>query len=182
MTKLIFLIFLIITSCGLNKTDDFDFVYKISRIDKKILRSSDEFKMILTLQNPDSETKELTFFKDLTASVQIWSFWYCDSQIQHAQPRIFKQEPDRTDKYLIKLKQGDSISFDLIGKFLIENDTLKIVFDKYNEILYLPRIDCDSILTCKISGMWMPGRPYVADSYEYYFNSNTLTIDLHDND
>src|SRR5690606_12280570 len=118
---------LIITSCGLNRTDDFDYVDRISTIDKKILRNGDEFEMTLTVKNPDSKTKKLTFFKDFNASVQIWSFWYCDSQIQHAQPRIFKQEPNRTDKYLIKLQQDDSISFDLIGKFVIENDTLKII-------------------------------------------------------
>nr|WP_321485074.1 hypothetical protein [uncultured Draconibacterium sp.] len=182
MTKHIFWILLMLTSCGLSKNDDFEDVDRTSTIDKKVLTEGDEFTMTLTLKNPDSKIKESTFFNDLNASLQIWCSWYCGSQIQHAQTPIHKKEPDRTEKYLVKLQQGEAVSFDLTGRFFIENDTLKITFDKYNEILYLPKVHCDSILKCEISGMWIPGRPYKLDSYEYSFNSNKLTIDFKNND
>jgi hypothetical protein len=160
----------------ISETDDFDKVERNSVLDKTQLRIGDTFSMILTLKNNKQKVKELTFYRDISASIQIWTDWYCDSQIQRSQTRIFNRESDMSDKYQVDLSQGDSINFELNGKLILENDTLKIVFENYHETLYLPNIHCDSILTCKLHGMWMPGRPYIADSYEYYFKSNILEI------
>jgi hypothetical protein len=157
----------IANSCIFKRTDDFDKVKRISFCDKSLLKIGEEFILTLSLTNEENGTKELTIYEDLNKSLILFDFWYCDSEMQKSIEPTKLDESGNRESYLVKLKKGESIGFTLLGKLDLVNDTLQLSFKNYNKIFKYPYKLCDNKLEVEIHGKWFPGRPYLADSFEY---------------
>lgn len=77
-----------------------------------------------------------------------------------------KVAPQNSEYYEVLLSKGEEHQVQLVGHWQATSDSLVISVENYDKEYMLSQTACEGKVTAEIYGMWLPGKPGIAYSYE----------------